>query len=130
MNDQFPRTYGEVVHVSEFDSIVEKSQPLFELQPAKIGEVEEAIGKNCASLIEDGSTLQLGIGGIPDAVMLFLTDKKDLGIHSEMISDGTLALYEKGVINGKYKNFDKEKMTVTFLMGTKNYMTLQIITLQ
>lgn len=88
---------------------MEKSQPLFELQPAKIGEVEEAIGKNCASLIEDGSTLQLGIGGIPDAVMLFLTDKKDLGIHSEMISDGTLALYEKGVINGKYKNFDKEK---------------------
>ncbi|HBG3256002.1 TPA: acetyl-CoA hydrolase/transferase family protein [Clostridioides difficile] len=119
VNDQFPRTYGEVVHVSEFDYIVEKSQPLFELQPAKIGEVEEAIGKNCASLIEDGSTLQLGIGGIPDAVMLFLTDKKDLGIHSEMISDGTLALYEKGVINGKYKNFDKEKMTVTFLMGTK-----------
>lgn len=119
VNDQMPKTYGDRVHVSDFDYIVEASTPLFELKPAKITEVEEKIGSYCASLIEDGSTLQLGIGGIPDAVMLFLTDKKDLGIHSEMISDGTLALYEKGVITGKRKNFDKEKMTVTFLMGSK-----------
>jgi 4-hydroxybutyrate CoA-transferase len=69
--------------------------------------------------VEDRSTLQLGIGGIPDAVMLFLGDKKDLGIHSEMISDGTMALFEKGVITGKYKSFDQNKMTITFLMGSK-----------
>jgi len=119
VNDQMPRTFGDLVHVDDFDYIVEASCPLYELKPAKITEVEEKIGSYCASLVEDGSTLQLGIGGIPDAVMLFLGDKKDLGIHSEMISDGTLALYEKGVITGKHKNFDQGKMTVTFLMGTK-----------
>ncbi|HPZ59291.1 MAG TPA: acetyl-CoA hydrolase/transferase C-terminal domain-containing protein [Bacillota bacterium] len=119
VNDQMPRTFGDMVHVDDFDHIVEASTPLFEIKPPKITEVGEKIGRYCASLIEDGSTLQLGIGGIPDAVMLFLDDKKDLGIHSEMISDGTMALYEKGVITGKYKNFDKEKMTVTFLMGTR-----------
>ncbi len=119
INDQMPRTVGEMVHVDDFDHIVEASVPLFESKQGKITEVEEKIGSYCASLIEDGSTLQLGIGGIPDAVMLFLGDKKDLGIHSEMISDGTLALYEKGVITGKHKNFDKGKMTVTFLMGSR-----------
>ncbi|MDD2621277.1 MAG: acetyl-CoA hydrolase/transferase C-terminal domain-containing protein [Syntrophomonadaceae bacterium] len=119
VNDQMPQTFGDKVHIDDFDYIVEASTPLYELNPPKITEVEEKIGSHCASLVEDGSTLQLGIGGIPDAVMLFLGDKKDLGIHSEMISDGTLALYEKGVITGKYKNFDQGKMTVTFLMGTK-----------
>jgi 4-hydroxybutyrate CoA-transferase len=119
VNDQMPNTFGDKVHVDDFDYIVEASTPLFELKPPKIAEVEEKIGSYCASLIEDGSTLQLGIGGIPDAVMLFLGDKKDLGIHSEMISDGTLALYEKGVITGKYKTSDTGKITVTFLMGTK-----------
>ena len=119
VNDQMPRTFGDMVHVDDFDYIVEESTPLSETKPPKITEVEEKIGSYCASLIEDGSTLQLGIGGIPDAVMLFLGDKKDLGIHSEMISDGTLSLYEKGVITGKYKNFDQGKMTVTFLMGTR-----------
>ncbi len=119
VNDQLPRTFGDKVHVDDFDWIVEASTPLYETKPPKITEVEEKIGSYCASLIEDGSTLQLGIGGIPDAVMLFLDDKKDLGIHSEMISDGTLALYEKGVITGKYKNFDQGKMTVTFLMGSR-----------
>jgi 4-hydroxybutyrate CoA-transferase len=81
--------------------------------------VERAIGEHCASLIENGSTLQLGIGAIPDAVMLFLKDKKDLGIHSEMIADGTLELYNSGVINNSMKSENKGKMTVTFLMGTR-----------
>jgi len=121
VNDQMPYTYGEdnKVHISELDYIVEASEPLFENAGGKIGETEQKIGAYCASLIEDGSTLQLGIGAIPDAVMLFLNDKKDLGINSEMIADGTLALYEKGVITGAKKNFDQGKMTVTFLMGTK-----------
>lgn len=119
VNDQFPRTYGEKVHVSEFDYIVEASTPVYESKPTQIGALEEAIGANCVSLIEDGSTLQLGIGGIPDAVIQLLGDRKNLGIHSEMISDGTLALYEKGIINGKYKNFDQGKMVVTFLMGSR-----------
>lgn len=119
VNDQFPRTYGEKVHVSEFDYIVEASTPIYESKPTQIGKLEESIAKNCVSLIDDGSTLQLGIGGIPDAVIQLLGDRKDLGIHSEMISDGTLSLYNKGAITGKYKSFDKGKIVVTFLMGSR-----------
>jgi 4-hydroxybutyrate CoA-transferase len=115
-----PRTFGDgFVHVSEFTHIVEAEDELYEVAPPKITEVEEKIGEHCASLIEDGSTLQLGIGGIPDAVMKFLGDKKDLGIHSEMIADGTIDLFEKGAITGKHKTTNKGKMTVTFLMGTR-----------
>nr|WP_315023153.1 acetyl-CoA hydrolase/transferase C-terminal domain-containing protein [uncultured Aminipila sp.] len=119
VNDQLPRTFGEKVHVSEFDYVVEQSMPLYESKPAVIGDLEKAIGAHCVSLIEDRSTLQLGIGGIPDAVVQMLDDRKDLGIHSEMIADGTIQLYEKGVITGKYKTENKWKMTVTFLLGTK-----------
>lgn len=120
VNDQVPVVYGETfVHVSEFDAIVENSHKLFEIKPPNIGEIEELIGKNCASLINDGDTLQLGIGAIPDAVLSQLGHKKDLGIHSEMISDGVVDLYNKGVINGSKKAIDKDKMVVTFLMGTK-----------
>lgn len=119
-NDQMPRTFGDSwIHVSELDHIVETSHPLVELKPPKIGDVEKAIGEHCASLVEDGSTLQLGIGAIPDAVLLFLKDKKDLGIHSEMFSDGVVELYEAGVINNSKKSIHKGKMVVTFLMGTK-----------
>lgn len=119
VNDQFPRTFGERVHVSEFDCIVEASTPVQEVAAAKTGPLEETIARHCASLIEDGSTLQLGIGGIPDAVIRMLSGHKDLGIHSEMISDGTLELYEKGVITGKHKRLDPGKMVVTFLMGSR-----------
>ena len=115
-----PRTYGSgIIHISELDWFVEAEEDLYELQPPKITDVEKAIGENCASLVEDGSTLQLGIGGIPDAVMLFLKDKKDLGIHSEMIADGTLELYNAGVINNSKKSMNKGKMTIAFLMGTR-----------
>ncbi|HHY91627.1 MAG TPA: 4-hydroxybutyrate CoA-transferase, partial [Clostridiales bacterium] len=107
------------IHVSEIDYIVEVSYPVDELAPPEIGEVEKAIGEYCASLIEDGSTLQLGIGSIPDAVLLSLKDKKDLGIHSEMFSDGVVELVEAGVINNSKKTLHKGKMVVTFLMGTK-----------
>ena len=115
-----PQVYGEsVMHVSEFNYIIETEDEPYEITPPSIGEEEKAIGEYCASLIEDGSTMQLGIGGIPDAVILFLDGKKDLGVHSEMISDGTLALFEKGVINNSRKSENAGKMTVTFLMGTK-----------
>lgn len=102
INDQMPRTMGDsFIHVSQITYAVEASRPLPELGGGKIGPVEEAIGRNCASLIEDGSTLQLGIGSIPDAVLKFLGDKKDLGIHSEMFSDGVVDLYEQGVITAR-----------------------------
>jgi 4-hydroxybutyrate CoA-transferase len=121
VNPNMPRTWGEgLVHVSEFDAFVEFEEPLYELPRGEISDTEKAIGEHCASLVEDGSTLQLGIGGIPDAVMLFLKNKKDLGIHSEMIADGTLELYSEGVINNSKKSENKGKMTVAFLMGTRN----------
>ncbi|KGK88841.1 acetyl-CoA hydrolase/transferase C-terminal domain-containing protein [Clostridium sp. HMP27] len=120
VNDKLPRTLGNCfVHISDMDYIVESSHPLIELKPPKITDVEKAIGENCASLIEDGATLQLGIGAIPDAVLLFLKDKKDLGIHSEMISDGVVELVESGVITNKKKTINPGKMIVTFLMGTR-----------
>lgn len=120
VNDKMPRTFGDnFINVSDIDYIVEVSQPLLELPSPKIGDVERAIGENCAKLIEDGSTLQLGIGAIPDAVLLSLKDKKDLGIHSEMFSDGVVDLYNLGVINNSKKSIHKGKMVVTFLMGTE-----------
>ncbi|MBU3190947.1 4-hydroxybutyrate CoA-transferase [Clostridium bowmanii] len=120
VNNRMPRTMGDsFIHVSEIDYIVEVSHQIIELQPPKIGDVEKAIGQHCASLIEDGSTLQLGIGAIPDAVLLFLRDKKDLGIHSEMISDGVVELVEAGVVTNKAKTIHPGKIVVTFLMGTQ-----------
>lgn len=120
INDQVPVVYGDTfVHVSELDVIVEASAPLPEMKIPQLGETEIAIGKHCASLVEDGSTLQLGIGAIPDAVLASLTDKKDLGIHSEMISDGVVDLVEAGVINNSKKTLNPGKCIVTFLMGTQ-----------
>ena len=120
VNDQVPTVFGNAyVHVDEIDAMVELSRPLPEVKPAVIGPVEEAIGKNCASLINDGDTLQLGIGAIPDAVLAQLGDKKNLGIHSEMIADGVVDLFEKGAIDCSQKGIDEGKIVVTFLMGTK-----------
>lgn len=120
VNKEMPRTLGDnFIHVSDIDYLVELDRPLIELQPPKIGDIEREIGRYCASLIEDGDTLQLGIGAIPDAVLAFLGDKKDLGIHSEMFSDGVLKLIEDGVVTGKAKNYMPGKLVVTFLMGTK-----------
>lgn len=120
VNEQMPRTYGDsFIHVSDVDYIVEASHPLPEITPPKMTEVERKIGQYCAELIEDGSTLQLGIGAIPDAVLQSLGDKKDLGIHSEMISDGVVELYERGIINNSKKTLHKGKMVVGFLLGTK-----------
>lgn len=120
INPSMPRTLGDsFIHISDIDYIVEADTPLIELPPAGISEVERAIGKNCASLIEDGDTLQLGIGAIPDAVLGFLKEKKDLGIHSEMISDGIVELYEAGVITNRRKSLHAGKSIVTFLMGTR-----------
>lgn len=120
VNDQMPYTYGEsLLDVSEIDYFVEHSAPLPELKPSVLGDVEKKIGAYCASLIQDGDTLQLGIGAIPDAVLLCLKDKKDLGIHSEMFSDGVVELVEAGVINGQKKSLLPGKIVANFLMGSK-----------
>ncbi len=120
VNVQAPYVHGETkVHVSEFDAFVETDRPIPESAPVKLGDTERTIGEFCASLIEDGSTLQLGIGAVPDAVLSFLGGKKHLGIHSEMISDGVVDLFEKGVIDNTNKSIHKGKIIATFLMGTK-----------
>ncbi len=121
MNEMTPFTFGpeNKIHVSEIDYIVPCAYRLPEIPNPVIGEVEKSIGKNCATLIKDGDTLQLGIGAIPDAVLLSLNDKKDLGIHTEMFSDGVVDLVEAGVITNKKKNLHKGKFVSTFIMGTR-----------
>ncbi|MDR1730725.1 MAG: hypothetical protein LBR61_01390 [Synergistaceae bacterium] len=120
VNELMPRTHGDCfIHVSQLDYIVEVSEPLPELPEPRIGDVERGIGKNCASLIRDGDTLQLGIGAIPDAVLLFLKDKNDLGIHSEMFSDGVAELMEMGVITNRAKTLNRDVSVATFLIGSK-----------
>jgi 4-hydroxybutyrate CoA-transferase len=119
VNKNMPYTYGNGINLKDIDYIVEKDEPLIELQPPKIGETEHKIGEYVASLIHDGDTLQLGIGAIPDAVLSFLGDKKDLGIHSEMFSDGVVDLANKGVITNAKKTIDPGKFVSCFLMGTK-----------
>lgn len=120
VNPQMPRTLGDCfIHVSEIDVLVEIDQPLPVLNPPEISSVEKKIGEYCSTLIRDGDTLQLGIGAIPDAVLLFLKGKKDLGIHSEMFSDGVVELVESGVINNSRKNLHRGKSVATFLMGTR-----------
>lgn len=121
-NKNMPRVHGDsFIHVSQFDHIVEVDVPLYELNKKKITEVEERIGRNIAELIEDECCLQLGIGGIPDAVLANLTGFRDLGIHSEMIADGVMTLVEKGVITGAKKTIHKGKIVVTFLMGSRDF---------
>jgi len=120
INKCMPRTWGDsFIHVRDIDIVVEHDAPLIELSPPKITDVERAIGENCAKLIKDGDCLQLGIGAIPDAVLLFLKDKKDLGIHTEMFSDGVVELVEAGVVTNAKKNLHKGRMVATFLMGTQ-----------
>ncbi|GBG57374.1 4-hydroxybutyrate CoA-transferase [Sporomusaceae bacterium FL31] len=119
MNSNLPVTGGAKIHLDHIHAIVEQDQPLLELKPPQIGEVERKIGEHVASLIPDGATLQLGIGAIPDAVLLFLGDKKNLGIHSEMFSDGVVFLAESGVITNRKKTINNGKFIATFLMGTQ-----------
>jgi 4-hydroxybutyrate CoA-transferase len=120
VNNHMPRTYGDsFIHVSGIDAVVESSRPLCELKKPEITDMHVAIARNVAGLIEDGAVLQTGIGGIPDAVLAFLTDRKDLGIHSELVSDGLILLIDAGVITGARKTFKPRKIIVGFVLGTK-----------
>ena len=120
VNPNVPFTYGNChVHVSQITGLVEDDAAILEVGLPKIGPVQEAIGKYVADLIEDGSTLQIGYGGIPDAVVMQLTNKHDLGIHTEMLGDGILTLVEAGVITNRRKNYMPGKMVATFALGSK-----------
>ena len=120
VNKYVPRAFGDaMIPVSKIDLFVEDDQPLEEAHFTEPNEVEVAIGKHCAALIEDGATLQMGIGAIPNAVLSQLGGHKNLGIHTEMFADGVLPLVRAGVINGEAKNIDKGQMVSTFLMGSQ-----------
>ncbi len=106
------------VHISQVAGLVESNEPLAEVGLPAIGPVQEAIGKYVADLIEDGSTLQIGYGGIPDAVVMQLQHKRDLGIHTEMIGDGILSLVESGAVTNRRKTFMPGKMVATFALGS------------
>jgi len=121
VNKQMPRALGDsFIHVSKLGRVVEIDRPILELpQVTEIGEVARAIGEHVASLIEDGSTLQMGIGEIPDAVLLFLKDKRHLGIHTEMFSDGVVELFHSGVITGEAKTLHAGKIVASFVLGSR-----------
>lgn len=120
VNPNMPRTFGEtLVHVNEVDYFVPSDRPLIELAKPAVGEVEAKIGKYIADLVEDGATMQFGMGGIPNAIVSFLKDKNDLGINSELFSDGAMELIVAGNVNNKYKKVHPGKSTSTFASGTK-----------
>ncbi len=120
VNKNVPRAFGDaLIPMSMIDIFCEDDTPLEPAHFSEPNEIETAIGKNCAELIEDGACLQMGIGAIPNAVLAQLGNHKNLGIHTEMFADGVLSLVEKGVINGANKKIDKGQMVSTFLMGSQ-----------
>ena len=120
VNPNMPRTHGDgVIDVDQIDAFVDGDDPLHEVPPPVLTDVEKAIGRICAELIEDGATLQMGIGAIPDGVLAALGGHRNLGIHTEMFSDGALDLIESGVINGLQKRSHPGKVVATFVMGTR-----------
>jgi len=122
VNPNMPRTNGyNNIHISKVDLLVECDEPMVELPAPLITEMDETIGSYIAERIEDGSTLQVGIGGIPAAVCKFLEHKKDLGIHTELISDYLIGLVESGALNGSRKSIHKGKCVATIVEGTRKF---------
>lgn len=120
VNPRMPRTCGEsLVQARELDVLVEGDEPLLELPSRPACPEAPAIARWCASLVEDGATLQAGIGAIPDAVLAALTDKRDLGVHTEMFSDGLLPLLARGAVNGRRKSLHRGKVVTSFCMGSR-----------
>jgi acyl-CoA hydrolase len=120
VNPQMPRTFGDgILHVSEINYLVDVNMPIYGHEMEKISLLEDKIGTYIASLIDDKSTLQMGIGSIPNAALAKLTNHKDLGLHTEMFSDGVIDLIENGVINCNYKGTTRGRVLATFLIGSK-----------
>lgn len=120
INKNMPRTFGDgIVHLNNFNACVLIDEDIQEMKFVPPTESEKRIGKNIAEIIDDGSTLQMGIGGIPNAVLTYLTNHKDLGVHTEMFSEGIVDLVEKGIVNGAKKKVNPYKIVSGFAMGTR-----------
>jgi len=120
INSRMPRTFGDaLVHLNHFHACVLLEEEIHEMKFVAPSEAEKAIGKNIAEIIDDGATLQMGIGGIPNAVLTYLNNHKDLGIHTEMFSEGIVDLVEKGIVNGSKKKLNPYKIISGFAMGTR-----------
>ena len=125
VNPNVPFALGNChVHISQVTTLIESNEPVLEVGLPTIGPVQEAIGKYVADMIDDGSTLQIGYGGIPDAVVMQLTNKHDLGVHTEMIGDGILTLIDSGAVTNRKKNYLPGKMVATFALGSKKLYQL------
>lgn len=123
VNPRVPRTHGDAfIKVDRIECAVLVDMPLYEVHSKPPDDTQRLIGRNVASLIEDGATLQLGIGAIPDAVLKELSNHKDLGIHSEMFSDGVMDLVERGVITGARKNLNRGKIVASFVIGSNRLL--------
>lgn len=120
VNPRMPRSHGDgLLHLSDIDVAVSVDEPIFTLPRPQPGELERAIGLFVASLVEDGATLQLGIGAIPDAVLAALGGHRELGVHSEMVSDGVIDLVQRGVITGQHKRNHPGKIVASFALGSR-----------
>ncbi|MFD0989980.1 acetyl-CoA hydrolase/transferase family protein [Mariniflexile jejuense] len=120
INPKMPRTFGDaIVNIKNFDACVEVDEDIYEMKFVAPSEEEQAIGKHIAGIIDDGATLQMGIGGIPNAVLTYLTNHKNLGVHTEMFSEGIVDLVERGVVNGSQKKVNPYKIVSGFAMGTR-----------
>ncbi|MBX3462747.1 MAG: acetyl-CoA hydrolase/transferase family protein [Planctomycetes bacterium] len=120
VNPRMPRTHGDgLVHHSRFAAAVAVDEALPEHEPAPLAELELAIGRHCAALIDNGATLQMGIGAIPDAVLAALDNHSDLGVHTEMFAGGVLRLVERGVVTGRFKAVHPGKLVAGFVVGSR-----------
>lgn len=120
VNPRMPRTHGDgLIHIDQIDAMVEVDEPIHEVPPHVLTDHERAIGRHCAELVDDGATLQIGIGAIPQATLAALGDHHRLGIHTEMISDGVVDLVEKGVVTGEAKRVHPGKVVAGFAIGSK-----------
>src|SRR5262245_50137129 len=123
INPNMPRVHGDsFIHVNDIDVLVELAPPLLELPKMPVTPVQMQIGKHVAGLIEDGSTLQMGIGGIPDSVWSLLRSHRNLGVHTEMFSDRIIPLIDSGGINGECKNIHRGKVVDSFVLGAKHIL--------
>lgn len=120
VNKNMPRTYGDgLMHLSNFDILVEHEAPIYTVDVPQPTDIEQRIGEYVAGMVDDGATLQMGIGAIPNAVLASLTNHKDLGVHTEMFSDGLIPLVEKGIVTGAKKKLYPHRIVSAFIMGTK-----------